>query len=332
MSSVFSQRRAILRALTLFSPWTWTVTRASAQDSTWPRQPIKLVVNFAPGSSPDVCARAISGALQQSLGQPVLVENRAGASGLLGADAVAKAAPDGHTWLASAGSTIAIEPLLNAKLPFDPERDLVPVAALARIHLFLLVRSESPWRTFADLLKAVKSNPGKLTYGSPGTGTGPHIAGEMLKSMTHTFVVHVPYRGSSPALQDLLGGHLDYVFDPGIGLQQVQSGRLRLLAVASPSRVAAFPDTPTLSELGLPGFDAGTTHGLYAPRGTPAAVVARMNAEVNRALVTAPVKSAIEALGAEVVPMSPGQLAAVSRADRERYEVVVRERRITKDG
>jgi tripartite-type tricarboxylate transporter receptor subunit TctC len=208
---------------------------------------------------------------------------------------------------------------------------LEPVAALGRIQLFLVVRSETPWKSFADLVRAAKAAPGKLSYGSPGSGTSPHLAGEMFKSQTGTFVVHVPYRGSAPALQDLLGGQLDYLFDPGIALQHVRSGKLRLLAVTSLKRMPSWPDAPTLNELGLKDFDGGTTHAMYAPRGTPPASIARMNTEVNRVLSSPAGRGPIEALGGEVATMSPAQLAALSRADMARFAVIVKERKIGKD-
>ncbi|KPF48905.1 ABC transporter substrate-binding protein [beta proteobacterium AAP121] len=297
----------------------------------WPNKPIKLIVNFPAGGSPDVVARAVAAPLSAALGVPVVVENRAGAGGIVGADAVAKAAADGYTFLLSSGSAMSIVPLITPKLPFDPKKDLVPLAAGARLELFLVVRADLPFTTYADFIKYAKAHPGKLTYGTPGNGTSPHIAGEMLKSQAGFFSVHIPYKGSGAVLQDLLGGQIDYSFDPGIAFQHIKSGKLRLLAMGSAQRSPLYPQTPTLAELGLKGFDTGTTHGFWAPAGTPQPIVERVNAEINKALQMPAVAKAIEALGAAPTPMSPAQFGAVIRADLERYAVIVKERKITAD-
>jgi tripartite-type tricarboxylate transporter receptor subunit TctC len=327
-------RRTLLQfaatsALTAVST-TWSGL-AMAQESAWPSKPIKLIINFPPGSSPDVLGRAVATPLAQALGQPVVVENRAGAGGLVGADAAAKSPGDGQTLLMAAGSTMVISPHLTAKMPFDVSRDLLPVAAVARIELFLVVRSDSPFNTFADFLRHAKANPGRLSFGSPGNGTTPHLAGEMLKSQAGFFAVHVPYRGSSPALQDLLSGQVDYLLDPGIAFPHIRAGKLRLLAVASTKRAELFPDTPTLSELGLKGFDAGTTHGIYAPAGTPAAVIDRINREVNRILANSSAIQPIKAIGAAATPLSSAEFTTVLANDSRRYAAIVRERKITAD-
>jgi tripartite-type tricarboxylate transporter receptor subunit TctC len=297
----------------------------------WPAKPLRLIVNFPAGSSPDVVARAVAAPLSQALGQPVVVDNRGGAGGIVGADAAAKAAPDGYTILLSSGSAMSIVPLLAAKLPFDPAKDLIPVAAGARLELFLVSRAELPFKTYGEFIAHAKANPGRLSYASPGNGTSPHIAGEMLKSQAGVFAVHIPYRGSAAVLQDLLAGNVDYAFDPGIAFQHVRSGKLRLLAVGAAKRSPLFPDTPTLAELGLAGFDAGTTHGFWAPAGTPAAVVDRLNREINRALGLPSVVETIRGLGAEPTPLSPAQFGGVIQADKARYARIVQERKIVGD-
>ncbi len=297
----------------------------------WPTKPIRLIVNFPPGTSPDVVARAIATPLSQALGQPVLVDNRSGAAGIIGADLAAKAAPDGYTILMSAGGTMAIQTHIMPKLPFDPNKDLVPVAAGARIVLFLVSRSGLPFGNYADFVKYAKANPGKLSYASPGTGSSPHIAGEMLKAQAGIFAVHIPYRGSVPALTDLLGGAVDFTFDPGIALQHIHSGRLRLLAVGSAKRSPLFPNTPTLVELGLPGLDVGVTHGFWAPAGTPPAIIERLNTEINRALALPAVAAALRGLGAEPTPMTPAQFGSVIQSDSRRYAAIIKERKITQD-
>jgi tripartite-type tricarboxylate transporter receptor subunit TctC len=242
---------------------------------------------------------------------------------------VAKAPADGYTLLMTAGSTITTNPHVFPKMPFDPAKDLVPVAALARLNLFLVARGDFPAKDVREFLAYLKKNPGKVTYGSAGNATGLHLAGEMLKGQAGVYVVHVPYRGASLALQDLLAGQIDFYFDPGIALGHVKSGKLKMLAIAAPQRSPLFPDVPTLDEAGLKGFDAGTTHGLYAPDGTPAAVIERMNREVNAALALPNVKTQIGALAADPSPMSPAQFAALMREDSKRYGAVIRERHIT---
>lgn len=297
----------------------------------WPNKPIRLVVNFPAGGSPDVVARAVATPLSAALGVPVVIDNRSGAGGIVGAEAVAKAAPDGYTFLLSSGSAMAIVPLITPKLPYTPGKDLVAVAAGARLELFLVARSDLPFTNYAEFVKYAKANPGKLTYGTPGNGTSPHIAGEMLKAQAGIFTVHIPYRGSGAALQDLLGGQIDYSFDPGIAFQHIRSGKLRLLAMGSAKRSPLYPNTATLAELGLSGFDTGTTHGFWAPGGTPQPVIDRVNAEINKALALPAVTEAIRALGAEPTPMSPAQFDAVIKSDLQRYAVIVKDRKITGD-
>jgi tripartite-type tricarboxylate transporter receptor subunit TctC len=305
---------------------------AGAQAPAWPAaRPIRMIVNFPAGGSPDAVARAVATPVSLALGQQIVIDNRGGAAGMIGAEAAARSAPDGYTFLLSSGSAAAIVPLITPKMPYDPAKDLVPVAAGARLELFLVVRADAPYKTFDEFIGHMKRNPGRLSYGSPGNGTSPHIAGEMLKSQAGVFSVHIPYRGSAAVLQDLLGGQLDYTFDPGIAFSHVRAGRLRLLGVASLKRIRMFPDAPTLDELGLKGFDAGTTHGFWAPAGVPAEIIERMNREINRALGTPPVIEAIRALGAEPTPLSPSGFGDVIKADMERYRKIIVERKITGD-
>jgi len=297
----------------------------------WPNKPIRLVVNFPPGGAADQIARSVGVPLGEALGEPIVIENRPGANGNIGADAVAKSPPDGYTLLMSSGGAFSVNPHLYTKLPFDPVKDLVPVAAAARILVFLVVRPDLPAKSVDEFVALARANPGKLTYGSPGSGSSPHIAGEMLKRAAKIDIVHVPYKGAAPALTDLLGGQLDFMFDPGIGLPQVRAGKLRLLAVGSPKRSALFPDTPTLAEAGMTGFDADSWFGFYAPAGVPADILARLNREINRALQTPAVRERITALGAEAVALTAEEFAALQRADRERFGVVVREAGIKLD-
>ncbi|MBT2323296.1 tripartite tricarboxylate transporter substrate binding protein [Variovorax paradoxus] len=301
---------------------------AYAQGSAWPSKPIKVVVNFPPGGAADQIARAVSLPLQEALGQPVLIENRGGANGNIGGEVAARSPADGYTLLMSSGGMVSVNPHLYPKMPFDPDRDLVPVAAAARVLVFLVIKPSLPAENIKDFIAYVKARPGKLSYGSPGTGSSPHLAGEMFKSQAGLYAVHVPYRGAAPALQDLLAGQLDYYFDPGIGLTQVRAGKLRLLAVGSPKRSPLFPDVPTLDEVGLKGFDADTVFGFYAPARTPPEIVARLNTEINRVLAMPAVKERIASLGGEAVPGTPAAFHERVAADSARFGAIIRERKI----
>lgn len=302
---------------------------AQAQD--WPKQPIKIVANFAPGGAADQLARVIGVPLQEALEQPVLVENKGGAGGNLGGEFVAKSPHDGYTLLMSSGGMVSINPHLYAKMPFDPAKDLVPVASVARVPFYLVVRADSAIKDFKGLVADLKANPGKRSFGSPGNGSSPHLAAEMMTGRTGTTAVHVPYRGAAPALTDLLGGQIDFLFDPGISIQHVKTGKLRMLAVASLKRAPQMPEVPTLDELGLKGFDADAVFGLYAPAGTRPAVIERVNAEVNRALATPAVRTRIEALGNVPEPLTPQAFGDKGAVDFKRLGAVIRERGIRAD-
>ena len=304
---------------------------APSAGAAWPVKPIRVIVNFPPGGAADQLARAVGVPLQEALGQPVVIENRAGANGNIGGEVVAKAAADGHTLLMSSGGMVSINPHLYPKMPFDPVKDLVPVAAAARVLVFLEVKPSLPVNDVREFLAYLKANPGKLSFGSPGNGSSPHLAAEMMKAQSQLYAVHVPYRGAAPAMQDLLGGQLDFMFDPGIGLQHVRAGKLKLLAVGSLRRSPLFPDVPTLDEAGLKGFDADTWFGFYAPAGTPADVVGRLNREINRILGTAAVRERINALGGVPAPMSPSDFGARAAIDGERFGALIRDRKIKGD-
>ncbi|MFN5508116.1 MAG: Bug family tripartite tricarboxylate transporter substrate binding protein, partial [Burkholderiales bacterium] len=265
LSSQFT-RRTLAAALSVLLLGPALCANALAQ--TWPSKPIKVVVNFPPGGAADQIARAVGIPLAEALGQPVVIENRGGANGNLGGDIVAKSAPDGYTFLMSSGGMVSVNPHIYARMSFDPTKDLVPVASAARVLVFLVAKPSLPVDNIQGFIKYAKENPGKLSYGSAGNGSSPHLAGEMMKSQAGLFAVHVPYRGAAPALQDVLAGQLDFYFDPGIGLGQVRAGKLKLLAVGSLKRSPLFPNVPTLDESGLKGFDADTVFGFYAPAGT----------------------------------------------------------------
>ena len=295
---------------------------------TWPAHSIRLVVNFPAGGAADLLARLIGQSLSETFGQPVVVENKGGANGNIGGEMAARSAPDGYTLLMSSGSMVAINPHLYASMSFDPAKDLVPVASVARVPFYLVVRTENPVKDFKAFVADLKANPGKRNFGSPGIGSSPHLAAEMLKKMTGTDAVHVPYRGAAPALNDLLAGQIDFLFDPGIAIEHVKAGKLRAIAIGSPQRSPQLPDVPTLEELGLTGFDADAIFGVYAPAGTPADIIARLNSEINRALSTAALNERITAVGNVPAAMSPDEFKERSRKDSDRFGAIIRERGI----
>ncbi len=304
---------------------------ATAQAQSFPSKPIKIVVSFPPGGAADQIARTVSTPLAEALGQPVVVENRAGANGNIGADAVAKSPADGYTLLMSSGGTVSINPHLFPKMTYDPVKDLTPVAAAARVLVFLESHPKVPANNVQEFLAYLKAHPGKLSFGTPGSGSSPHLAAEMMKSQANVFATHIPYRGAAPAMQDLLGGQIDFMFDPGIGLANVRAGKLKLLAVGSPKRSPLFPDVPTLDEAGLKGFDADSWFGFYAPTGTPAPVVTQLNAEINKILSSKAFQDRITALGAIAAPMSPADFGARAGIDSARFGALIKSRNIKGD-
>ncbi len=306
-----------------------TLTPVWAQ--TFPAKPIRIIVSFPPGGAADQLARAVSVPLSEAIGQPVLVENRAGANGNIGAEAVAKSPADGYTLLMSSGGTVSINPHLYSKMAYDPVKDLTPVAAAARVLVFLESNPKVPVNNVREFLAYVKANPGRLSFGTPGSGSSPHLAAEMMKVQANIFATHIPYRGAAPAMQDLLGGQIDFMFDPGIGLQHVRAGKLKMLAVGSPTRSHLFPDVPTMAEAGLTGFDADSWFGFYAPSATPPELVAKLNAEINKILGTKAFQDRATALGAIPAPMSPAAFGARAATDSVRFGKLIAERGIKGD-
>jgi tripartite-type tricarboxylate transporter receptor subunit TctC len=297
----------------------------AAHAQPYPVKPVRIVVNFPPGGVADLIGRALGAKLQEALGQPFVVENRPGANGSIGAGEVARAAPDGYTILMSSGGAITINGLLLKDLGYDPMKALVPVAPAVVVSVYLEVRSEFPARTLMEFIAHARANPGRLNYGSPGSGSSPHLAGEMFNRAAGVRTVHIPYKGAGPAMTDLLGGQIDFMFDVGVGLQHVRAGKLRLLAVGSPKRHPDFPDVPTVSEVVGKEFDADTVFGLYAPAGTPREVVARLNAEISRAMASPDLQERARAIAAQPLVLSVDEFAARVRAEHERLSVLVRE-------
>lgn len=322
--------RSLRRCLALGLLAVMAVTAGGAIAQSWPNKPVRLVVNFPAGGAADTLARGIAPALGEALRQPVVIDNRPGANGIVGADNVAKAPADGYTFLLTSGGAITVDPFLYKKMPYDPLKDLTPVASVALVRVYLLVHPSVPAKTLAEFVAYLRAHPGKLSYGSAGNGSSPHIAAEMFKRAGKLEATHVPYKGAAPALNDLLAGQVQFMFDPGPGLQHVATGKLRMLAVASAKRAAQYPDVPTLAEGGL-DVDGDSTFGVYAPAGTPREVVDRMNKEINRALESAALKENVNRIGGAVVPATIQAFAARQDADRARYGRFIRAAGITLD-
>jgi tripartite-type tricarboxylate transporter receptor subunit TctC len=291
----------------------------------WPAKPLRMIVNFPPGGAADQLGRALGQRLNEALGQPVVVENRPGANGSVGAGEVAKASPDGYTMLMSSGGAIALNGLIYRNLGYDPMKSLEPVAPVAIVSVYLEIKPSIPANTLAEFIAYLRANPGKVNYGSPGNGSSPHLAGEMFNRAAKVTTIHVPYKGAGPAMTDLLGGQIDFMFDPGIGLGHVKAGKLKLLAVGSPRRHPAYPDVPTVAEVVGGEFDADTVFGIYVPAGTPKDVVARLNQEIGRGMQSAESRARVTAIAAQELVLSPEAFAARLRAEHERMALLVRE-------
>jgi tripartite-type tricarboxylate transporter receptor subunit TctC len=289
----------------------------------WPSRPIRMVVNFAAGGSTDVIARSAAQGLVEALGQQMVVDNRVGAGGNIGLELVARAAPDGYTLLHSSDGPIVINPHLY-KMNVDVAKDLLPIAPTAGAALFLIARPGIPSRTLAEFLAYARANPGKLNYGSAGTGTLQHVAIEMLMAEAKFKAVHVPYKGSQAVLVDLLGGQVDFTMDLGAAIPHMKSGKVRLLGVPTKSRSSIFPDAPTLIEQGT-NVELSWISGIYAPAGMPRAIVTRLNTEIGRVMQSPEAKKHLDAMAAEALPpMTPEQFAAHQQRSRDRFGTVIR--------
>src|SRR5262245_6060116 len=298
------------------------VSAAAAQD--YPAKPIKLIVPFPPGGGTDISARTLANRLSESAKWTFVVENKPGAGGNLGVEQAVRAPADGYTLVIGQTSNLAINPALYSKLPYDPLKDLAPIALVVSAPVVLVVASDSKFRSLADLLAAAKSAP--VTYASPGNGTVSHLSGELLQRASGAKLTHVPYKGAAQAMTDTLGGQVQsFMSSVPSALAHVKSGRLRALAVTSAKRSPELPAVPTVAESGYPGFEANTWYGLLAPAGTPAPVISRLNAEVNRALATPEVRQKLASEGGETLGGSPAQFAAFLAAEHAKWGRVVRE-------
>ena len=294
----------------------------------WPDKPIRLVVSFAPGGVHDTLARLLQPRLTEALGQPIVIENRAGAGGNIAAEAVAKSAPDGSTFLV-ASEAIATNEYLYRSMAYDPYKDLVPVAKLADYPMALIANPSLEANNVRELVALAKAKPGSISYGSAGIGASGHLAGELFKSVTGTNMVHVPYKGGAPALADLIAGRIQVMFlSIQLSAPQARQGRVKVLAVTGDKRSPRLPDVPTTAEQGYPDVQALLFSSLLAPRGTPPAIVKRMNAEVVKALDAPEVKQRLADLGAIPAPSSPEGFAGVLRREGERWGKLIREKDI----
>jgi len=291
----------------------------------YPTHTVQLVVTVPPGGAADFVARLIGAKLSDAVAQSVVVSNRAGAGGTTAAAQIAKADPDGYTLLENTITTHGIGPHVYAHLPYDPVKDFAPVILLVKLPLIMAVNTEVPAKSVADIIALAKQKPGELSFSSSGSGGAPHLSGELFKSLTGTNLLHVPYRGSGPAVIDLAAGRITMMFDatPSL-LPHIQSGKLRPLAAASPQRHPLLPDVPTFAELGLPNMNVALWYGVVAPAGTPTPVVQRLNAELNKILAMPDVRKALADQGADVAGGSPEDFAAFMRAEMERWGPVVK--------
>ncbi|HEY1460205.1 MAG TPA: tripartite tricarboxylate transporter substrate binding protein [Casimicrobiaceae bacterium] len=291
----------------------------------WPSKPIKYIVPFAPGGTTDLLGRTLSEKLGVALGEPVVVENKPGAGGGVGADFTAKSAPDGYTIMGGTISTHAINASLYSNLPYDPVRDFVAITLIARLPNMLVINPSIPARNVSELIALMKANPGKYTFASSGNGTSQHLSGELFKSMAGVDMQHIPYKGSPPALQDVVGGQVSMTFDNiTTALPLAKAGKLRALAVTTATRSSAAPDVPTLAESGLPGFEVASWQGVFAPAATPPEIVRRLNTEIVKIINMPDVREKLTSLGAEPVGDTPEQFSAYVKAEVVKWSDVVK--------
>ena len=299
-------------------------TMANAQ--TYPTKPVRLIVGFPPGGGTDVVARVIAQKLTEWWGQAVTVENRAGATGTIGADSVAKAAPDGYTLLMGHVNSHGIAPNLFPKMPYDALKDFVAVAYVGYVPNVLAVHPSVPAKSVKELVALAKAQPGKLNFASSGNGSTQHLAGELFKQLTGTSIVHVPYKGSGDAIKDLLAGVVSMNFDtmPPV-LPHIQAGKLRGLAISTPRRLPQLPDVPTFAEEGITGFDVANWYGVMAPAGTPRELVARLNADINKAMQVPEVRARLEGVGTQLREQSAADFDAYMKAEVAKYAKLVKD-------
>ena len=300
---------------------------ASAMAQTWPAKSIKVVVGFAPGGTTDVMARLVAQGLTESLGQTVLVDNKPGASGNIAAAEVTRSAPDGYTLLIAPTSVETVNPHLFKNSNVLPSRDLTPVAGIGKTQMYLIVNSNNPAKDVRDLVAQAKSN--KMTYASSGAGTPPHLACELFKQATNTDILHVPYRGAAPALQDVLSGQADMACDPGIAFPHIRSGKVKLLGIVSEKRSPFFPEVPTIAEQGFKGANLDIWFGMWVPNHTPAEIIARLQRELSKVLASSTLKARYADLGGENVMLDASEFKALLGNENKVLSTLIRDQKIT---
>lgn len=303
---------------------------ASAQD--FPTRPLKLLVPYAPGGATDQLARAVAERMGQKLGQPVVVENKPGGNTIIGAQAAARATPDGYTLFMGSSASLAVNKLLYARLPYDPQQDFAGITMLAQSPLVMEVHPDVPARTVQELVALAKAKPGSLSFASVGNGNPLHLAGELLNSIAGIETLHVPFNGSAPALTALLGGHVQMMYDVILTSEpHIKSGKLRPLAVTGARRSPVLPEVPTVAESGYPEYEAGIWFALVAPAGTPAAIVERLNTLTNEILRSQEMKDRFDRLSLELIPSTSAEVRARSEREMQRWEKLIREKNIRLD-
>jgi tripartite-type tricarboxylate transporter receptor subunit TctC len=319
------------RRLFVLSAATPLLASFPALGQSYPNKPIRMIVPFPAGGATDILARALSQKLGERLGQAVVVENRPGAGGTIGADAAAKAVADGYTLLLASSSTHSIAPAINPKIPYNAETDFTPIASVASSPNVVVVPNTLPVKNMREFIDYARKNPGKLNYASSGNGAIVHLTTEYFKAQSDTFILHIPYRGTALAIPDLISGKVDVMFDSFVtGMPHVKDGKLRALAITSAKRSTLAPDMPTVAEV-LPGFESVTWFGLFAPKNLPQELTTRLNQAVNAALADADVKERFERLGAEPTGGTPQAFASTIKADNIKWKKIITDRKITID-
>ena len=328
MSSLFRPLCAAFSAFAVFAVFAmFAVTLPGAAFAqAYPSKPIRLVVPFPPGGPIDLVARAIGQKLQETWGQPVVVENKPGAGGNIGIDFVAKSAPDGYTLGMGALSTHAVNPHLFSKMPYDALKDFAPVSLVAITPNVLVLNPNVNASSVKEFIALAKANPGKYAFASGSNGSAGHLAGELFKTLAGIDIVHVPYKGGAPAMQDLLGGQVQFMFDNlANSIQQIRTGKLKALAVTTAKRSALAPELPTMAEVGVAGFDISTWYGVVAPAGTPPEIVRKLNAEIVKMLGSDDMREKLKVQGAEAAPDTPEEFGAFIRAEWTKYAKIVKD-------
>lgn len=301
----------------------------SAETTQYPTKPIRLIVPFAPGGSADVPARMLASAFTTSMGQQVVVDNRAGASGILAGELAAKALPDGHTILLGSIGMLTILPNLRKSLPYDPEKSFMPVSMLSTTPTIVVVHPKLGVNTLKELIALAKAKPGTISFGSSGNGSQTHLSGELFRAMAGLDLVHVPYKGAALAVVDLVGGQILLGFDTLASLAHVKAGRLKALAISTTTRSPLLPDVPSVAEAGVPGYETASWNGIVVPAGTPASIVARLNAEMGKALANPELRERMQANGNTPRHTTPEAFGSFIRQERARWGKLIRDANIT---